>query len=195
MSRILPCRDVGNRSAYSKTPSAGPPACATIGYQQLGWQMNGKRVLVAGLLALAIVVASTSVTWSRPVLPDGSSRGADPRSASGVAGPAGPQQISPVAAYFKRIPYDSFLRSASQTAGVRLPAGRYLVEVVPPRSADAVNCVGVSFPLAPPHGASRTFTGYLTVAHAGDEAEFSCFHTFPAPAVPVSYEFYFVPAG
>ena len=157
--------------------------------------MTGKRVLVAGLLALAIVVASTSGTWSRPVLPDGSSRGADPRSISGIAGPAGPQKISPVAAYFKRIAYDNFVRSPSQTAGVQLPAGRYLVEVVPPRSADAVNCVGVSFPLVPPHGSSRTFTGVVTIAHAGDEAEFSCFHTFPAPTVNVSYEFFFVPAA
>ena len=100
-----------------------------------------------------------------------------------------------MAAYFKRVNYDSFQRSPSQTAGVRLPAGRYLVEVVPPRSADTVDCLGVSFPLVPPHGANPTYTGYLTIAHSGDEAEVSCFQTTPDPTATVSYELYFFPVA
>src|SRR4051812_40006979 len=116
--------------------------------------MIRKRVLVAGLLTLAIVIAGTSVSWSRPFLPDGSSRGTDPPSSSGIAGPAGPEQISPVAAYFKRVTYQGYQLSDFQTAGIRLPAGRYLVEVTSPGSVDAVDCLGVSFPLVPPRGAN-----------------------------------------
>ncbi len=157
--------------------------------------MNRKRVLVAGLLTFVIVIASTSVSWSRPVVPDGSTRGVAPPDISGIAGPAGPQQISPVAAYFKRVSYDTFQRNESQTAAIRLPAGRYLVEVIPPRTGETLDCLGVSFPLAPPRGANPTYSGYLTIAHSGDEAEVSCFQTSPDTTATVSYELYFFPVA
>ena len=157
--------------------------------------MNRKRLVVGGLLTIAIIIASTSVSWSRPVVPDGSTRGTDPPSTSGVAGPAGPQQISPVAAYFKRVTYQSFQLSQFQTAGIRLPAGRYLVEVISPGSVDAADCLGVSFPLVPPHDGNPAYTGYVTVARSGDDAEVSCFQEPPDPSAIVSYELYFFPVA
>jgi hypothetical protein len=157
--------------------------------------MNRKRLLVGGLLTLAIVIASTSVSWSRPVVPDGATRGTDPPSTSGIAGPAGPQQISPVAAYFKRVTYQGFETTQSQTAGIRLPAGRYLVEVVSPGSVDASDCLGVSFPLVPPHDANPAYTGYVTVAPGGGDAEVSCFQEPQDPTEGGSYELYFFPVG
>jgi hypothetical protein len=157
--------------------------------------MNRKRVLVAGLLTLAIVIAGTSVSWSRPVVPDGSTRGAASPSISGISGPAGPQQISPVAAYFRRVTYASYQLSQFQTTGIRLPAGRYLVEVLSPGAVDAADCLGVSFPLVPPHDSNPAYTGYVTVAHSGDEAEVSCFEEPPDPTATVSYEVYFFPVA
>jgi hypothetical protein len=155
--------------------------------------MKRKRLLVGGLLTLAIVVASTSVSWSRPVVPDGSTRGVAPPNISGIAGPVGPQQLSPVAAYFTRVTYQSYELSEFQTVGIRLPAGRYLAEVASPGSVDATDCLGVSFPLVPPHDGNPAYTGYVTVAHSGDQAEVSCFQEPPTPASSVSYELYFFP--
>jgi hypothetical protein len=157
--------------------------------------MNRKRLLVGSVLTLAIVLASTAVSWSRPVVPDGAARGDDPPNTTGIAGPAGPQQISPVAAYYKRATYSSYQLSQFQTTGARLPAGRYLIEVLSPGALDAVDCLGVSFPLVPPQGSDSAYHGYVTVAKSGDEVAVSCFQEPPDPNATVSYELYFFPVA
>jgi hypothetical protein len=157
--------------------------------------MNGKRLLAGGVLAVAIVIATTSVCWSRPVLPTGTTRGTDPPSITGIAGPAGPLQISPVAAYFKRVTYPSDELGQNQEAGAALPAGRYLVEVLTPGAVTPPDCLGVSFPLVPPHGTHTAFTGYVTVAKSGDDVTVSCFERPGAPTSNATFELYFIPVA
>ncbi len=157
--------------------------------------MQRKRLLLAGVLTLAIVVASTAVSWSRPVVPDGPPASADRAVTVGIAGPAGPAQLSPVPAYYKRATYAGYQLRQFQTIGLRLPAGRYLIDVRSPASVDAADCLGVSFPLVPPHDANPTYTGYVTVARSGDEVAVSCFEEPPSPTSTVSYELFFYPVG
>jgi hypothetical protein len=157
--------------------------------------MNRKRLLVGGTLALAIVVASTSVAWSKPVLPDGTTNSPDPASTTGIAGPVGPQQITPVAAYFKRVTYTSDELGQYQETAAKLPAGRYLVEVLTPHAASEPDCLGVSFPLAPPHGNATAFTGYVTVANNGDPVTISCYEQATDANSTASYELFFIPAA
>ena len=132
--------------------------------------MNGKRVLAGGLLT------SRSSSPARPSPGRGRScrtgrhAGTDPPSSSGIAGPAGPQQISPVAAYFKRVTYHGDRARPVPEAGVRAarrPLSRRGDLTRAP--SNAVDCLGVSFPLVPPHGANPAFTGYVTVAKSGDQ--------------------------
>ncbi|HEX4017118.1 MAG TPA: hypothetical protein VHX15_10310 [Frankiaceae bacterium] len=156
--------------------------------------MMRKRLLVGAVLAVAVVVASTSVAWSKPVLPDGTSYSPDPASTTGITGPAGPQQISPVAAYFKRVTYTVDELGQYQETGLKLPAGRYLVEVTTPHAASPPDCLGVSFPLVPPHGTETAFTGYVTVAKSGDEVTISCYEQATGADSTASYELMFIPA-
>jgi hypothetical protein len=157
--------------------------------------MNGKRLLAGGVLTVAIVIATTSVSWSGPVLPTGQPPGTDPPSITGIAGPAGPLQLSPVAAYFKRVTYPSDELGQDQEAGVQLPAGRYFVEVLTPGAVNPADCLGVSFPLVPPHGTDTAFTGYVTVAKSGDEVSVSCFEQPGGPTSNASFELYFIPVA
>ena len=153
------------------------------------------RLLVGGTLALAIVVASTSVAWSKTVLPDGSGLSPDPAGTTGIAGPLGPQQISPVAGYFKRVTYTGDELGQSQDIETRLPAGRYLVAVLTPHATGGVDCLGVSFPLVPPHGRASAFTGYVSVARNADPVTVACFEPARKANSAASYELYFFPAA
>ena len=156
--------------------------------------MNRKRLLIGGALALGVVLASTSVAWSKPVLPDGSSFSPDPANATGIAGPLGPQRITPVAAYFKRVTFTRDEIGQSHEIETKLPAGRYLVEVLTPHSVGAADCLGVSFPLVPPSGAAGAFNGYVSVARNGDPVSIACYERASgAPAA--SYELFFIPAA
>ncbi len=157
--------------------------------------MNRTRLLIGGALALAVVVAGTSVAWSRQVLPDGTTRSADPPGTTGIAGPAGPQQISPVAAYFRRVTYSSDQLGQAQETSARLPAGRYLVEVLATRAASAPDCMGVSFPLVPPATSGAAFTGYVTVANTGDPVTVSCYERAADASSTASYEIFFIPTS
>jgi hypothetical protein len=157
--------------------------------------MNRKRLLLGGVLTLAIVIATTSVSWSRPVIPDGSAPGGGAPITAGLAGPAGPQRFSPVASYYTRAKYEGYQLSQFQTISARLPAGRYLVEVISPGAVDAADCLGVAFPLVPPHDSNPAYTGYVTVARSGDEVAVSCFEEPPDPTASVSYELYFFPVS
>jgi hypothetical protein len=156
--------------------------------------MNRTRLLIGGALTFALIVASTSVSWSKPVLPDGTTSSPDPPSTTGIAGPAGPQQISPVAAYFKRVTYSSDELGQYQETAAKLPAGRYLVEVLTPRASSTPDCLGVSFPLVPPHGSATAFTGYVSVVKNGDPVTVSCFERATDANSTASYELYFIPA-
>jgi hypothetical protein len=157
--------------------------------------MNRKRLVGGGVLALAIVVASTSVAWSKPVVPDGTTASPDPASVTGIAGPVGPQQITPVASYFKRVTYTVDELGQYQETATRQPAGRYLVEVLTPNPASRPDCLGVSFPLAPPHTKAIAFTGYVTVEKNGDPVTISCFEEATSATSTASYELFFIPAA
>ena len=156
--------------------------------------MNRKRLLVGGALTLAIVVTSASVAWSRPVPPDGASSSPDPPDTTGIAGPIGPQQISPVAAYFKRVTYSSDELGQYQETAAQLPAGRYLVEVLTPQTAGTPDCLGVSFPLRPPRAPGAPYTGYVTVAKGGDAVTVTCYEQAGDTTSTATYELYFLPA-
>jgi hypothetical protein len=157
--------------------------------------MRRKRLLAGGVLTAAIVAASTAVSWSQPVPPSGETRLADPGNVVGLAGPAGPQQISPVAAYFRRATFTGRELRQFHEIGAQPPAGRYLVEVSAPGSIDAVDCMGVSFPLVPPHDATPDYTGYATVAKSGDDVTVSCFEEPATPDAVVTYELYLIPVA
>jgi hypothetical protein len=157
--------------------------------------MRRKRLVIGGALVLAIVVASTSVAASKPVLPDGTTSSPNRASTTGIAGPAGPQQISPIAAYFKRVTFSSDELGQSQEIEAKLPAGRYLVEVLTPHAASTPDCLGVSFPLAPPHADTPAFNGYVSVAENGDPVTVSCFERATDANSTASYELFFIPAA
>ena len=167
----------------AKPPSPDSAGCASIGDQQLRWQMNRKRLLVGGLLTLAIVIASTSVSWSRPVVPDGATRGTDPPSTSGIAGPAGPQQISPVAAYFKRVTYQGYqLRPIPGRPAFGCPPAAIWSRWCHPGSVDAVGLPGRLVPARPPARRQPAPTPVTSPSrNPATTAEVSCFQEPPEP--------------
>ena len=154
--------------------------------------MKRKRLLAGGVLTLAIIVASTSVSWSRPVVPDGANV-PDPGNVFGVAGPAGPEQFSPIATYFKRATYRGNERRQFHMISAPLPAGRYLVEVLTPGSTDAVDCMGVTFALVPSHDKLIAYTGYVTVIDPATEVTVSCVGDPHSQDPVATYELYFIP--
>jgi hypothetical protein len=157
--------------------------------------IHRKKLLVGAALAFALVVAGASMASSEPVLPDGTTSSPDPASTTGIAGPAGPQEITPVAGYFKRVTYTSDELGQYQETAAKLPAGRYLVEVLTPHAASAPDCLGVSFPLVPPHGDATAFTGYVSVARNGDPVTISCYEQSTGAKSTASYELFFIPAA
>ncbi len=173
--------------------SGYPVLCDSETSIEVTHEMNRRMLAVGGALAVAIVVASTSVAWSKPVLPDGTTFSPDPASTTGIAGPLGPQQISPVAAYFKRVTYTVDELGQYQYVDTKLPAGRYLVEVLAPHASSPPDCLGVSFPLVPPHGTATAFTGHVTVAKSGDPVSISCFEQATTAQSTASYELTFIP--
>ena len=97
--------------------------------------------------------------------------------------------------YFKRVTFAGDQLGQSQVISARLPAGRYLVEVLTPNTpALSPDCLGVSFPLVPPTGDGSGYRGYVSVAKDGDAAAVSCYERARDSTSTVTYELFYVPA-
>ncbi len=156
-----------------------------------------KQRFIAGSLAIATVVAGGSVAWA--ACPAGSGGSSGPTSDVGVAGPLGPQAITAFPSYFKRVTFAADELGQAQEIAAHLPVGRYLVQVIAPHAPDgsSPDCMGVSFPLAPPAGPGdegKAFTGYVSVAKDGDTATVSCYLPAAGTHSSATYEVFYVPA-
>lgn len=150
--------------------------------------------LVAGALAVATVIAGGAIAWG--AAPAGSPRSPRPTSDVGIAGPLGPQAITAFPSYFKRVTFGADELGQAQEIAAHLPVGRYLVQVITPDSADGStpDCMGVSFPLVPPVSKGTAFTGYVSVAKAGDAATVSCYVPAAGTHTSRTYELFYLPA-
>ena len=149
--------------------------------------MTRKTLLVTGLLVTGCAGGViTVVTFSASHVPV-----SGPQSDVGVAGPLGPQGISVVPSYFKRVTFSAEQIGQAQQIAAHLPAGKYLVEVRAPSAptGNGSDCLGVAFPLSQSLHNERDFTGYVSVAH-GDAATVFC---YAQTAKSSTYELFYIP--
>jgi hypothetical protein len=131
--------------------------------------MRSMGRLVGGSCFVALAVASGALAWAAAPDLRGAAGLAGSSDAAGVAGPLGPDAFSALPAYFKRVTFNRNQLGQYQDIAMKLPAGRYLVEVVTSHApaGSRPDCAGVSFPLVPSVVEGRSFTGYVPVANDG----------------------------
>ena len=160
--------------------------------------MVRRRRRVVGACLAALVAAGGALAYATS--PDGStSRPAalPSRSAAGLAGPLGPDGFSAVAAYFKQVTFTHDELGQYQEIAMKLPAGRYLVEVLTSNAptGSRPDCAGVSFPLVPSVVEGKSFVGYAPVGADGDSAAVSCYERATGRDSSATYHLFYLPVG
>jgi hypothetical protein len=150
----------------------------------------------AGATLVAVALAGGAAVWAAaadsaqptPVISS---------SAAGVAGPLGPDAFAAIPAYFKRVTFSRDQLGQYQEIAMKLPAGRYLVEVLTAgaQAGSRPDCAGVSFPLVPSLIEGKSFVGYVPVRDDGDAATVSCYERATSRNSTATYHLFYLPVG